>query len=83
VGLEDLIVHHVEPEAALGLDLVFDNIQTHFEDNFAWALVDTEIKLTTSSGRKIHNKGHGTYLLRWVDGAWKVVHTQSASKPVK
>jgi len=83
VGLEDLIVHHIEPEAALGLDLVFDNIQTHFEDNFAWALVDTEIKLTTSSGRKIHNKGHGTYLLRWVDGAWKVVHTQSASKPVK
>ena len=83
VGLEDLIVNHVEPEAELGLKLVFDNVQTHFEENFAWALVNTEIKLTTKSGRKIHNKGHGTYLLRWVNDAWKVVHTQSASKPVK
>ncbi len=83
VGLEDLIVNHVEPEAELGLNLGFTNIQTHFEDNFAWAVVDTEIKLTTSSGRKIHNRGHGTYLFRWVDDAWKVVHTQSASRPVK
>ena len=82
-GLEDLIVNHVEPEAELGLGLVFDNIQTHFEGNFVWAIVDTEIKLITSSGRKIHNKGHGTYLLRWVNDAWKVVHTQTASKAVK
>jgi ketosteroid isomerase-like protein len=82
-GLEDLIVNHVEPEAELGLGLVFNNIQTHFEGNFAWAVVDTEIKLTLKSGRKIHNKGHGTYLFRWVTDAWKVVHTQSASKPVK
>ena len=83
VGLEDLIVNHVEPEAELGLKLGFTNIQTHFEGNFAWAVVDTEIKLTTTSGRKIHNEGHGTYLLRWVSSGWKVVHTQSASKPVK
>ena len=82
-GLEDLIVNHVEPEAELGLGLAFDNIQTHFEGNFAWAVVDTEIKLTLKSGRKIHNKGRGTYLFRWVTDAWKVVHTQSASKPVK
>ena len=82
-GLEDPIVNHVEPEAELGLGLVFDNIQTYFEGNFAWAVVDTEIKLTLKSGRKIHNKGHGTYLFRWVTDAWKVVHTQSASKPVK
>jgi ketosteroid isomerase-like protein len=83
IGLEDLIVNHVEPEAELGLKLGFTNIQIHFEGNFAWAVVDTEIKLTTTSGRKIHNEGHGTYLLRWVSGGWKVVHTQSASKPVK
>ena len=82
VGLEDLIVNHVEPEAELGLKLGFTNIQTHFEGNFAWAVVDTEIKLTTTRGRKIRNKGHGTYLLRWINGAWKVVHTQSASRPV-
>ena len=82
VGLEDLIVNHVEPEAELGLKLEFTNIQVHFEENISWAVVDTDIKLTTKSGRKIHNKGHGTYLLRWVNGVWKVVHTQSASRPV-
>ena len=83
IGLKDLIVNHVEPEAELGLKLGFTNIQIHFEGNFSWAVVDTEIKLTTTSGRKIHNEGHGTYLLRWVSSGWKVVHTQSASKPVK
>ncbi len=83
VGLRDLVENHVEPEAELGLRLGFSNIQTHFEGNFAWAVVDTDIQLTTSDGRDIHNRGHGTYLFRWVDGAWKVVHTQSASSPVR
>ncbi len=83
VGLQDLVENHVEPEAELGLQLGFSNIQTHFEGGFAWAVVDTEIQLTTADGRDIHNRGHGTYLFRWVDGAWKVVHTQSASSPVR
>ncbi|NNE69113.1 MAG: hypothetical protein HKN29_01990 [Rhodothermales bacterium] len=82
-GLEGLVINHVEPEAELGLQLGFSNIQTHFEGAFAWAVVDTEIKLTTSDGRDIHNTGHGTYLFRWVDDAWKVVHTQSASRPIR
>ncbi len=82
VGLQDLIVNHVEPEAELGLKLGFTNIQTHFEGNFAWAVVDTEVKITTADGRDIHNRGLGTYLFRLVDGVWKVVHTQSASRPV-
>ncbi len=82
VGLEDLVVNHVEPEAELGLTLGFTNIQTHFEGQFAWAVVDTEIRLTTPDGRAIHNQGHGTYLFRWIDTGWKVVHTQSASSPV-
>lgn len=82
VGLPDLVENHVEPEAELGLTLEFSDIQTHFEGDFAWAVVDTEIRLTTHDGRDIHNRGHGTYLFRWVDGAWKVVHTQSASSPV-
>jgi len=82
LGLQDLVEHHVEPESELGLSLGFSDIQTHFEGNFAWALVDTEIKLTTSDGVDIHNTGHGTYLFRLVDGVWKVVHTQSASRPV-
>jgi len=82
VGLRDLVENHVEPEAELGLRLNFSNIQTHVEGDFAWAVVDTDIQLTTPDGRDIHNRGHGTYLFRWVDGAWKVVHTQSASSPV-
>jgi hypothetical protein len=83
IGLRDLVENHVEPEAELGLRLGFSNIQTHFEGNFAWAVVDTEIQLTLPDGRDIHNRGHGTYLLRWIDGEWKVVHTQSASSPVQ
>lgn len=83
VGLRDLVENHVEPESELDLRLTFSNIQTHFEGAFAWAVVDTDIQLTTSDGRAIHNRGHATYLFRWVDGAWKVVHTQSASSPVR
>ena len=83
LGLRDLVEHHVEPEADLGLSLAFSNIQTHFEGGFAWALVDTQIHLTTSDGREINNRGHGSYLFRWVGDAWKVVHTQSASSPIR
>lgn len=85
-GLTDLIEHHVEPEADAFEDfsLDFTNIETHIENGFAWALVDTEIKATVKrDGRVIHNKGRGTYLFRSVDGEWKVVHTNSASKPVR
>lgn len=46
-------------------------------------VVDTDNRLTTSDGRDIHNRGHGTYLFRWIDGAWKVVHTQSGISPVR
>lgn len=83
VGLRDLVVNHVEPEAKLNLRLEFSNIQTHVEGDFAWAVVDTEIRLTTRDGRDIHNKGHGTYLFRRIDGVWKVIHTQSGSSPVR
>ncbi len=85
-GLTDLIKHHVEPEADAfeSFSLDFSNIETHIEGGFAWALVDTEIKATLKrDGRVIHNKGRGTYLFRNVDSEWKVVHTNSASRPVK
>lgn len=85
-GLSDLIEHHVEPEADAfdGFRLIFSNIETHFENGFAWALVDTEIKATIKrNGKVIHNKGRGTYLFRQVDNEWKVIHTNSASRPVK
>ena len=83
LGLEDLVMNHVAPESELDLHLKFSNIQTNFEGNCAWVVVDTDIQLTASDGREIHNKGHGTYIFRWVDQAWKVVHTQSASSPVR
>jgi len=83
LGLEDLVVNHVEPESELDLHLEFSNIQTHFEGTCAWVVVDTDIQLTVSEGREIHNKGHSTYIFRWVDNGWKVVHTQSASSPVR
>lgn len=85
-GLTELIEHHVEPEADAFEDfsLEFSNIETHVENGFAWALVDSELKATLKSdGRVIHNKGRGTYLFRSVDGEWKIVHTNSASRPVK
>jgi SnoaL-like domain len=82
VGLQDLVEHHVEPEAELGLSLGFSNVQTHFEGDFAWAVVDTEVQLTAGD-REVHNTGHGTYLFRFIDGEWKIVHTQSASRPVR
>ncbi len=85
-GLTDLIESHVEPEADAfeSFSLGFSNIETYIEGDFAWALVNTEIKAKLKSdGREIHNKGRGTYLFRKVGGAWKVVHTNSASRPVK
>lgn len=85
-GLSDLIEHHVEPEAEAfeSLSLEFSNIETHIENGFAWALVDTEIKAKLKSdGRIIHNKGRGTYLFHKVGQEWKIVHTNSASRPVK
>ncbi len=83
VGLQDLVDNHVAPEAELGLRLGYSNVQAHFEGTFAWAVVDTEIQLTIADGRNIHNRGHATYLFRWVNDSWMVVHTQSASRPVR
>jgi len=85
-GLDDLITHHVEPEgdALDGLDLTFSNIETHIEGDFAWAVADVEVRATVKrDDRKIHNRGHETFLFRRISGAWKVVHTHSSSRPVK
>jgi len=85
-GLDDLIEHHVEPEgdALDGLELTFSNIETHIEGDFAWAITTTEIKATVKSDqRELHNNGYQTFLFRRIDGDWKVVHTQSSSRPVR
>ena len=84
-GLADLIEHHVVPEGDEldGLELTYSSLEIHFEGDFAWAVVDKEIKATVKSDKsEIHNRGYGTYLFRRVDGEWKVVHTHSSSRPV-
>lgn len=85
-GLDDLVGHHVEPEADAftNFDLVFDNIETHVEGDFAWAIVNVElIAELKRDGRKIHNRGYSTFLFRRIDNAWKVIHTHNSSRPVK
>jgi hypothetical protein len=84
-GLDDLVTHHVEPEgdALDGLDLTFSNIETHIEGDFAWAVADVEFRATVKQDdRKIHSRGHETFLFRCVGDDWKVVHTHSSSRPV-
>lgn len=85
IGLTDLIEHHVEPEGdALSLDLQFNNPQVEIFGDIAWVLVDTVVEATIKrDGRKIHNTGHQTTLLKKIDGHWRVLHTHSSSRPVK
>lgn len=85
-GLTDLIEHHVEPEgdAFENFELIFDNVETHFEGEFAWAVVDVELRAERKrDGSTIHNRGYSTFLFRRVDGEWKVVHTHNSTRPVR
>lgn len=85
-GLADLVEHHVEPEgdALDGLDLIFGNIETHVEGDFAWALADVEVKaVVIKDGRQIHNRGYETFLFRRTVDGWKVIHTHSSTRPVR
>ena len=85
VGLTDLIEHHVEPEGkALKLELDFTNPVINIEGDFAWVIVDTEVRATIyKTDRKIHNRGYETIILRKIADEWKVLHTHSSSRPVK
>ena len=86
VGLDDLVTHHVEPEkdALEYLSLDFDNIVIYFEGDFAWALADTRVKgKVRSSGFEFDKTGFQTFLFRYLDGTWKVVHTHSSSRDAK
>jgi ketosteroid isomerase-like protein len=85
-GLDDLIHHHVEPEGDVldGLSLTFSDVETHFEGDFAWAIADVVVRATyKADGRKIHRKGFETFLFRYVDNSWRVVHTHSSTREVK
>jgi uncharacterized protein DUF4440 len=82
-GLDDLINHHVEPEgdALEYLRLTFANIETHFEGTFAWAIFDVRVEAKIrSDGREIDKSGYETFLFRWVDDRWMVVHTHSSTR---
>ena len=82
-GLDDLVTHHVEPEgdALEYLRLTFSNIETHFEGSFAWAVVDVRVEAKIrSDGREIDKSGYETFLFRWVDDRWLVVHTHSSTR---
>ena len=84
-GLTDLVEHHVEPEgdALSNFELSLSDADIHFEGDFAWAIVDVEVKATINrDDRQIHNRGYETFLFRRVDGDWKIVHTHSSSRPV-
>ncbi len=85
IGLSDLVMHHVEPEGeSLKLDLEFSNPVINVEGDFAWVIVDTEVRATVyETDRKIHNKGFETIILRKIDQKWKVLHTHSSGRPVK
>jgi len=82
-GLDDLVMHHVEPEkdALEFLSLDFANIEVHFEKDFAWALADIRVKgKVRTSGRVFDKAGYQTFLFRKVVGQWMVVHTHSSSR---
>jgi uncharacterized protein (TIGR02246 family) len=85
-GLTDLIEHHVEPEgdAFDSFELTLAPTEVHVEGDFAWAITDVELDaVLRKDQRRIHNRGFQTLILRRVEGAWKVVHTHSSSRPVR
>ncbi|MDH4054787.1 MAG: nuclear transport factor 2 family protein [Gammaproteobacteria bacterium] len=84
-SLTDLIEHHVVPESDAfdGFDVMFSNIETHIEGDFAWAVADFEYKAVVKSDKsRKQGRGYQTFLFRRVDGNWMVVHTHSSSRPV-
>lgn len=86
VGLDDLVLHHVEPEkhAIEGLEVDFLDVTPHFEGDFAWVLADTRVAgKVLRTGEMLDRTGFATFLLRQVDGKWKVVHTHSSTRPRK
>jgi hypothetical protein len=85
-GLDDLVVNHVEPEkdALEYLELDFSNIEVHFEGNIAWAVADTIVKgKVRRNGFEFDKTGFQTFLFKYVDGKWLVIHTHSSSRDAK
>lgn len=85
-GLDDLVSHHVEPEkdSLVFLNLDFNNVEIHLENDFAWAIADTRVKgEVRKNGKTFDKSGFQTFLFRKVDNSWKVVHSHSSSRDYK
>ena len=83
IGLQDLIENHVEPEkdALYFLELNFLNIDIRIEGDFAWVIADTEVRgKVRRNDYEFDKTGHQTFLLKRIEGNWKVLHTQSSSR---
>ena len=83
VGLDDLIVNHVEPEkdALYYLELNFLNIDVNVEGDFAWATADTEVKgKVRRNDYEFDKTGYQTFLFKRIENSWKVLHTHSSSR---
>lgn len=83
IGLNDLILNHVEPEkdALFFLELNYSNIDVFIENNFAWVTADTEVKgKVRRNDLELDKTGHQTYIFKKIDGKWKVIHSHSSSR---
>ncbi len=83
IGLQDLIENHVEPEkdALYFLELNFLNIDIRIEGDFAWVTADTEVRgKVRRNDYEFDKTGHQTFLLKRIEGNWKVLHTHSSSR---
>jgi len=90
VGLNDLVLHHVEPEkdSLEYLKLDFSDIEINFEGepkvNFAWVVANTRVKgKVRKNGRVFDKSGYQTFLFKLIDDQWKVVHSHSSSRDYK
>ena len=82
-GLTDLIETHlkVEHELVEYLVLEFLDVDVTIDGDFAWAVVDTRLKVRIrQSGQMIDRKGYQTFLFKQISGTWKVIHTHSSSR---
>lgn len=83
IGLKDLIENHVEPEkdALYFLELNFLNIDIRIDQSFAWVTADTEVKgKVKRNDYEFDKTGHQTFLLKKLEGRWKILHTHSSSR---
>lgn len=85
VGLDDLVLNHVEPEkdALTFLTLDFSEVEIHRKGDFAWALANTHVQgEVRKSGRKFNKKGFQTFIFQKINDHWKVLHTHSSGKNI-